>query len=139
MLDNQLPAERQIFPQQLSWLQRFSRKKLSTKVLRRPKMWRWCTALGTGKTTTLVETIYETFASGESGVGLCAKATRRLTGLPKLVDRGGLVLRIRNQQGERQRCCLFTYRRRFESHPLYGELWSIRKAIRETNRKGTNA
>ena len=35
----------------------------------------------------------------------------------------------------------FTYERRFESHPDYPQLWSIRKAIRDLysqNRKGAN-
>ena len=45
------------------------------------------------------------------------------------------MLRIGNPAGVNDKMLSFTYERRFESHPLYSELWSIRKAIRETSRK----
>ena len=59
----------------------------------------------------------------------------------KLVDRGVPVLRIGNPTRVNDKMLSFTYERRFESHPDYPQLWSIRKAIRELhtqNRKGAN-
>ena len=49
----------------------------------------------------------------------------------KLVDRGINVLRIGNPTRINDKMLSFTYERRFESHPDYPELWSIRKAIRD--------
>ena len=57
----------------------------------------------------------------------------------KLVDRGVPVLRIGNPTRVNDKMLAFTYERRFESHPDYPQLWSIRKAIRELygrSRKG---
>ena len=49
----------------------------------------------------------------------------------KLVDRGVAVLRIGNPTRVNDKMLAFTYERRFEAHPDYPQLWSIRKAIRE--------
>ena len=49
----------------------------------------------------------------------------------KLVDRGINVLRIGNPTRINDKMLSFTYERRFESHPDYPELWSIRKAVRD--------
>ena len=49
----------------------------------------------------------------------------------KLVDRGVNVLRIGNPTRVNDKMLSFTYERRFENHPLYPELWSIRKNLRE--------
>ncbi|MDE6786920.1 MAG: helicase, partial [Muribaculaceae bacterium] len=49
----------------------------------------------------------------------------------KLVDRGVHVLRLGNPSRVNDKMLSFTYERRFESHPDYPDLWSIRKAIRE--------
>jgi predicted DNA helicase len=49
----------------------------------------------------------------------------------KLVDRGLNVLRIGNPTRVNDKMLSFTYERRFEAHPDYELLWSIRKAIRE--------
>ena len=49
----------------------------------------------------------------------------------KLVDRGINVLRIGNPTRVNDKMLSFTYERRFEAHPDYEMLWSIRKAIRE--------
>ena len=59
----------------------------------------------------------------------------------KLVDRGVAVLRIGNPTRVNDKMLSFTYERRFESHPDYPELWSIRKAIRQLrqNRKRGSA
>jgi predicted DNA helicase len=90
---------------------------------------------GTGKTTTLVEAVYETLHR-ENQVLVCAQSNAAVDWIAeKLVDRGVAVLRIGNPSRVNDKMLSFTYERRFESHPLYSELWSIRKAIRETSRK----
>ena len=93
---------------------------------------------GTGKTTTLVEAIYETLRR-ESQVLVCAQSNMAVDWISeKLVDRGVNVLRIGNPTKVNDKMLSFTYERRFESHPDYPQLWSIRKAIRElrNQRKG---
>ena len=86
---------------------------------------------GTGKTTTLVEAIYETLRR-ESQVLVCAQSNMAVDWISeKLVDRGVNVLRIGNPARVNDKMLSFTYERRFEAHPDYPHLWSIRKAIRE--------
>src|SRR5574344_21869 len=86
---------------------------------------------GTGKTTTLVEAIYETLHR-ENQVLVCAQSNMAVDWISeKLVDRGVNVLRIGNPTKVNDKMLSFTYERRFESHPDYPQLWSIRKAIRE--------
>jgi superfamily I DNA and/or RNA helicase len=92
---------------------------------------------GTGKTTTLVEAIYETLRR-ENQVLVCAQSNMAVDWISeKLVDRGVNVLRIGNPTKVNDKMLSFTYERRFESHPDYPQLWSIRKAMREMrqNRK----
>lgn len=94
---------------------------------------------GTGKTTTLVEVVYETLHR-ENQVLVCAQSNMAVDWISeKLVDRGVSVLRIGNPSRVNDKMLSFTYERRFESHPDYPQLWSIRKAIRELyarSRKG---
>lgn len=86
---------------------------------------------GTGKTTTLVEAVYETLHR-ENQVLVCAQSNTAVDWIAeKLTDRGIQVLRIGNPTRVNDKMLSFTYERRFESHPDYPELWSIRKAIRE--------
>lgn len=86
---------------------------------------------GTGKTTTLVEAINETLRR-ESQVLVCAQSNMAVDWISeKLVDRGIHVLRIGNPVRVNDKMLSFTFERRFESHPDYPDLWSIRKAIRE--------
>lgn len=86
---------------------------------------------GTGKTTTLVEAIYETLHR-EPQVLVCAQSNTAVDWISeKLVDRGVNVLRIGNPTRVNDKMLSFTYERRFENHPLYPELWSIRKNLRE--------
>lgn len=86
---------------------------------------------GTGKTTTLVEAIYETLHR-ENQVMVCAQSNMAVDWISeKLADRGIPVLRIGNPTRVNDKMLSFTYERRFESHPDYSELWSIRKAIRQ--------
>lgn len=96
---------------------------------------------GTGKTTTLVEAVYETLHR-ENQVLVCAQSNMAVDWIcEKLVDRGVSVLRIGNPSRVNDKMLSFTYERRFESHPDYPQLWSMRKAIRELYarmRKGTD-
>jgi superfamily I DNA and/or RNA helicase len=86
---------------------------------------------GTGKTTTLVESIYETLRR-ENQVLVCAQSNMAVDWISeKLVDRGVPVLRIGNPMRVNDKMLSFTYERRFEAHPDYELLWAIRKAIRE--------
>ena len=90
---------------------------------------------GTGKTTTLVEAIYEVLRR-ESQVLVCAQSNMAVDWISeKLVDRGVNVLRIGNPTRVNDKMLAFTYERRFESHPDYPQLWAIRKAIRELRRQ----
>lgn len=92
---------------------------------------------GTGKTTTLVEAIYETLRR-ENQVLVCAQSNMAVDWISeKLVDRGINVLRIGNPTKVNDKMLSFTYERRFESHPDYPQLWAIRKTIRQlrANRK----
>lgn len=95
---------------------------------------------GTGKTTTLVEAIHETLQR-ESQVLVCAQSNMAVDWISeRLVDRGINVLRIGNPTRVNDKMLSFTYERRFEAHPDYPQLWSIRKALREirANRKRRN-
>lgn len=86
---------------------------------------------GTGKTTTMVEAINETLMR-ESQVLVCAQSNMAVDWISeKLVDRGINVLRIGNPTRVNDKMLGFTYERKFEAHPDYPQLWSIRKAIRE--------
>lgn len=86
---------------------------------------------GTGKTTTLVEAIYETLKR-ETQVMVCAQSNMAVDWISeKLTDHGIPVLRIGNPSRVNDKMLSFTYERKFESHPDYPDLWSIRKAIRE--------
>ena len=86
---------------------------------------------GTGKTTTLVEAIYETLRR-ENQVLVCAQSNMAVDWISeKLVDRGVPVLRIGNPTRVNDKMLSFTSERRFESHPDYELLWAIRKAIRD--------
>lgn len=91
---------------------------------------------GTGKTTTLVEAIFETLRR-ESQVLVCAQSNMAVDWISeKLTDRGINVLRIGNPSRVNDKMLGFTYERRFEAHTLYPELWSVRRALRELGRHG---
>lgn len=86
---------------------------------------------GTGKTTTLVETVYEILRR-ENQVLVCAQSNMAVDWISeKISDRGINVLRIGNPTRVNDKMLSFTYERRFESHPDYPQLWGIRRAIRE--------
>ena len=74
---------------------------------------------GTGKTTTLVEAIYETLRR-ESQVLVCAQSNMAVDWISeKLVDRGVAVLRIGYPTRVNDTMLSFTYERSFEAHPDY--------------------
>ena len=86
---------------------------------------------GTGKTTTLVEAVYETLHR-ENQVMVSAQSNTAVDWIAeKLVDRGIPVLRIGNPTRVNDKMLAFTYERRFDAHSDYPELWQIRKTIRE--------
>ena len=86
---------------------------------------------GTGKTTTLVEAVYETLHR-ENQVMVSAQSNTAVDWIAeKLVDRGIPVLRIGNPTRVNDKMLAFTYERRFEAHSDYPDLWQIRKTIRE--------
>lgn len=86
---------------------------------------------GTGKTTTLVEAIHETLHR-EPQVLVCAQSNTAVDCIAeKLLDRGINVLRLGNPARVNDKMLSQTYERRFEAHPDYAELWSIRRTIRQ--------
>ena len=86
---------------------------------------------GTGKTTTLVEAIYETLHR-EAQVLVCAQSNMAVDWISqKLTERGVNVLRIGNPTRVTDQMLADTYERRFEAHALYPQLWSIRRTIRQ--------
>ncbi len=96
---------------------------------------------GTGKTTTLVDAIYETLHR-ETQVMVCAQSNTAVDWISeRLVDHGVPVLRIGNPTRVNDKMLSFTYERRFEAHPDYPELWGIRKTmrqLREHRKRGDN-
>ena len=127
LLGTQKPGFRELYPVRFPWLNSTQvNKVLCTRdvaIVHGPP--------GTGKTTTLVEAIYETLHR-EPQVLVCAQSNTAVDWIcEKLVDRGVPVLRIGNPTRVNDKMLSFTYERRFENHPSYPELWGIRKSIRE--------
>ena len=90
---------------------------------------------GTGKTTTLVEAIYETLHR-ETQVLVCAQSNMAVDWISeKLVDHGVPVLRIGNPTRVNDKMLSFTYERKFEAHPDYPELWAVRRDIRQVHQQ----
>lgn len=129
-LGSERPHVRQLFPLRFPWLNA-SQEAAVNRVLAAKEVAIVHGPPGTGKTTTLVEAIYETL-NRETQVLVCAQSNTAVDWISeKLVDRGIPVLRIGNPTRVNDKMLSFTYERRFESHPDYTELWGIRKAIRE--------
>ncbi len=86
---------------------------------------------GTGKTTTLVEAIYETLRR-ENQVLVCAQSNMAVDWISeRLMDRGVDVLRVGNPTRVNDKMLSQTYERRYEAHPDYPALWALRKTMRE--------
>lgn len=86
---------------------------------------------GTGKTTTLVEAIYETLHR-ETQVLVCAPSNMAVDWISEqLIERGVPLLRIGNPIRVGTKLLSHTYEYAYESHEFYPQLWSIRKNIRQ--------
>ena len=130
MLGTLKPAFRELYPVRFPWLNS-TQETAVNKVLCSRDVSIVHGPPGTGKTTTLVEAIYETLHR-EPQVLVCAQSNTAVDWISeKLVDRGVNVLRIGNPTRVNDKMLSFTYERRFENHPSYTELWGIRKAMRE--------
>ena len=124
------PGFRDIYPMRFPWLNR-SQEVAVNNILACRDVMIVHGPPGTGKTTTLVEAIYETL-NREPQVLVCAQSNMAVDWISeKLVDRGVPVLRIGNPSRVNDKMLSFCYERQFESHPDYPELWSMRKAIRQ--------
>ena len=130
LIGTQKPQFRELYPVRFPWLNS-TQETAVNKVLCTREVAIVHGPPGTGKTTTLVEAIYETLHR-EPQVLVCAQSNTAVDWISeKLVDRGVPVLRIGNPTRVNDKMLSFTYERRFESHPAYPELWGIRKSIRE--------
>lgn len=130
LLGNSEPGQREIYPSRFPWLNG-SQDEAVNKVLRARDVAVVHGPPGTGKTTTLVEAVYETLHR-ENQVLVCAQSNTAVDWIAeKLSDRGVNVLRIGNPTRVNDKMLAFTYERRFESHPFYPELWNLRKTVRE--------
>lgn len=129
------PGSRQLYPVRFPWLNP-AQESAVNRVLCAREVAIVHGPPGTGKTTTLVEAIYETLHR-EPQVLVCAQSNTAVDWISeKLVDRGLSVLRIGNPTRVNDKMLSFTYERRFEDHPLYSELWGIRKELRNLRRQG---
>lgn len=123
------PGFRQLYPVRFPWLNA-AQESAVNRVLCAREVAIVHGPPGTGKTTTLVEAIYETLHR-EPQVLVCAQSNTAVDWIAeKLVDRGVSVLRIGNPTRVNDKMLSFTYERRFESHPAYPELWGIRRELR---------
>lgn len=139
LLGNGEPQSRELYPMRFPWLNSVQEAAVN-KVLGCRDVAIVHGPPGTGKTTTLVEAIYETLHR-EPQVLVCAQSNTAVDWIcEKLVDRGVNVLRIGNPSRVNDKMLSFTYERRFEDHPCYSELWAIRKELRALKgkaRRGT--
>lgn len=130
LLGPEKTSRRELFPVRFPWLN-VTQEEAINRVLTAKEVSIVHGPPGTGKTTTLVEAIYETLHR-ENQVMVCAQSNTAVDWIAeKLVDRGINVLRIGNPTRVNDKMLSFTYERRFEAHPDYTELWSLRKAIRD--------
>ncbi len=127
---NLKPRFRTEFPVRFPWLNK-SQEKAVQKVLSALDISIVHGPPGTGKTTTLVEAVYETLRREEQ-VMVCAQSNAAVDWIAeKLIERGISVLRIGNPLKVNDALLNATYERRYEAHSDYHELWSLRKNLRE--------
>ena len=132
LLGSIAPGQRDIQPLRLMWLN-LSQEKAVNRVLRAKEVAVVHGPPGTGKTTTLVEAVYETLRR-ENQVLVCAQSYTAVDWIAeKLLDRGVNVMRVGNPTRVNDKMLSFTYERKFESHPSYPTLRTVRNAIRETS------
>ncbi len=141
LLGKTVTGKHEFYPLRFPWLNR-SQEEAVNRVLAAKDVAIVHGPPGTGKTTTLVEAVYETLHR-ENQVMVCAQSNTAVDWIAeKLVDRGISVLRIGNPTRVNDKMLSFTYERRFEAHPDYPELWNVRKAIRDLQshiRKGSRS
>lgn len=124
------PAFRSEQPVYFPWLNK-SQNSAVQKVLRAKDVAIVHGPPGTGKTTTLVEAIGETL-NRETQVLVCAQSNAAVDWISEqLLARGISVLRVGNPMRVSDNLLEATYEKRYEAHPDYIELWSLRKAQRE--------
>lgn len=88
---------------------------------------------GTGKTTTLVEAIFETLQR-ETQVLVCAPSNAAVDWISEQLSKRGLnVLRIGNPLKMSDEMLACSYERRYADHPDYPELWNIRRTLRDAS------
>lgn len=88
---------------------------------------------GTGKTTTLVEAIYETLKR-ETQVLVCAPSNAAVDWISEQLCRRGIsVLRIGNPLRINDVMMECSYEYRYANHPDYLELFGVRRSIRDLN------
>lgn len=137
LLSKQTAEYRPLTPMKFPWLNE-SQEKAVNKVLCAREVAIVHGPPGTGKTTTLVEAICETL-NRENQILVCAQSNMAVDWIcEQLSDRGVSVLRIGNPSRVTDKMLGFTYERRFESHPLYSDLWSVRQAIRNLHGQARN-
>lgn len=125
-----MPGDHEFYPLHFPWLNR-SQEEAVNRVLAAKDIAIVHGPPGTGKTTTLVEAVFETLHR-ENQVMVCAQSNTAVDWIAeKLVDRGISVLRVGNPTRVNDKMLSFTYERRFEAHADYPELWKIRKNIRD--------
>lgn len=130
LLGGGIVGKHEFYPVRFPWLNR-SQEEAVNRVLAAKDVAIVHGPPGTGKTTTLVEAIYETLHR-ENQVMVCAQSNTAVDWIAeKLVDRGISVLRVGNPTRVNDKMLSFTYERRFEAHADYPELWKVRKTIRE--------
>lgn len=130
ILGKEQPQFREVYPIRFPWLNQ-SQESAVNKTIQTKDIAIIHGPPGTGKTTTLVESIYETLHR-ESQVMVCAQSNIAVDWVcEKLIDRGVPVLRIGNPTRVNDKILPYCYERKFEAHPAYSELWSIRKTIRD--------
>ena len=134
ILGHEIPEQRKFQPIRMMWLNR-SQEEAVNHVLAAKEVAVVHGPPGTGKTTTLVECIYETLRREEQ-VLVCAQSNTAVDWIAeKLVDRGINVLRIGNPTRVNEKMLSFTYERKFEAHPSYRTLQKTRAFIREFSNK----
>lgn len=130
ILGNEMVEQRKLQPIHLMWLNH-SQEQAVNRVLAAKEVAVVHGPPGTGKTTTLVEAVYETLRR-ENQVMVCAQSNTAVDWIAeKLLDRGVNVLRIGNPTRVNDKMLSFTYERKFESHPAYPTLRAARASIRE--------
>lgn len=125
ILGNEMVEQRKLQPIHLMWLNH-SQEQAVNRVLAAKEVAVVHGPPGTGKTTTLVEAVYETLRR-ENQVMVCAQSNTAVDWIAeKLLDRGVNVLRIGNPTRVNDKMLSFTYERKFESHPAYPTMRAAR-------------